>query len=129
MEMKETILIIEDNQVEQKFIQKTLTKKGYNALVVGAGKQGLEIAETQKVDLIILDVRLPDIHGSTVLEKLKQNIKTKHIPVLTLTVEENPSTVIKHFELGIMNYIIKPIKAKQLISQVENILNNGISRI
>ena len=124
MEMKETILIIEDNQTEQRFIQKTLTKKGYKTLVTGTGKQGLEMAKIQKVDLIILDINLPDIQGDAVLEELKQNTKTRLIPVLTLTVVKTPSAVINHFELGAMNYLIKPINGKQLISQVGSILSN-----
>lgn len=118
-QIKKSILVIEDNDVDQKFIKKTLKKQGFRVVVAPTGERGLEIAEKDEIDLIVLDINLPDISGDDVYKRLKLKSKTKDIPVLILTVIDSPQRIIEYFQLGAMNYLIKPVTGKDLLVHID----------
>ena len=113
------ILTIEDDPGQRMMIQKTLEKKGYTVLLADSGEKGLEAAFLQKPDLILLDVIMPGMHGEEVCKKLKNDTRTKNIPVLFLTSVNEPRDVIEHYDLGAEVHLTKPINPKELIAQIE----------
>ena len=80
-----TILVIDDSRFMQRAVDKVLREAGYRTLLVSDGEQGLKTAIEQKPDLILLDVMLPSLPGTSVLRSLKHNIVTERIPVIVLT--------------------------------------------
>jgi len=101
------ILIIEDESALQKTVGDMLIKSGYEVVSALDGETGLQMAQTEKLDLIILDLILPKMSGFEVLEKLKDNSKTKEVPVLILTNLESMEDVKKTLQGGAISYLIK----------------------
>jgi CheY-like chemotaxis protein len=80
-----TILVIDDSRFMQLAIDKALREAGYRTIIVGDGEQGLKIAIEESPDLILLDIMLPSMPGTSVLQSLKKNLPTSGIPVIVLT--------------------------------------------
>jgi len=101
------ILIIEDERVLQKTLGDTLRKENYEVFSALDGEMGLKLLESQNFDLIILDLLLPQISGFEVLKRIKENEKTKNIPVIILTNFGSAENVDKALELGVTTYLVK----------------------
>ncbi len=112
------ILIIEDNEVDQKLVSSTVSRGGYTPLSAYEGNAGFILAKENKPDLIILDYNLPDITGPVVCKMLKNESLTKDIPVLFLTSMDTPGSIINCYEEGGENYLSKPINGKFLLEQI-----------
>jgi len=119
-----TILIIEDNKCDQELVSRLIAKSGGKAITANNGKTGMSIACETKPDLIILDYFIADERGEEICRKLKDNAETKNIPVLFLTVNESSSDMINCLDAGAHGYMIKPVNAKSVISQIRYTLQN-----
>ncbi len=102
-----TILFIEDESILQKTFEKIFKKEGYKMISALNGEIGLRLAQLKKPDLILLDLILPKINGFEVLRKLKENKKTKDIPVIVLTNLEEMADIDRAIELGARTYLVK----------------------
>ena len=118
---RQTILIVDDNPVDLALIKKTVEKLGHRAVTAVNGSEGYEIARNQKLDLILSDCRMPEMDGVAMCRLLKDDETTKAIPIVFLTGVDSPKTVIDCFDLGINNYLCKPIRPKLLKAQIETI--------
>ena len=103
----EKILIIEDETSLQKAMVDMLKISGYNAIGALDGERGLELARSEKPDLILLDIILPKMNGFDVLKTLKADEGTKSIPVIVLTNLEGSMDVEQALTLGAMTYMVK----------------------
>ncbi|MDI6883299.1 MAG: response regulator [Patescibacteria group bacterium] len=102
-----TILFIEDESALQKTLGDFLKKEGYKVISALDGETGLKLAQTQKPDLILLDLILPKLDGFEVLLKLSKNPETADIPVIILTNLERMDDIEKALELGAKTYLVK----------------------
>ncbi len=117
------ILFIEDESALQKTFGEILTIEGYEMVSALDGETGLKLAQTEKPDLIILDLVLPKLHGFEVLQKVKANKEIKDIPVIVLTNLETMADVEKAIELGAMTYLVKAnYSLEEVISKVKKAL-------
>lgn len=117
------ILVIEDEATLQKALTEYLTEEKFE--VVGAldGEEGVEKAETEMPDLILLDIILPKMDGFKVLEEIKSNEKTKKIPVILLTNLESAEDIQKAFEKGATTYLVKSdYKLEDVVSKIKETL-------
>ena len=105
--MAKTILFIEDESALQKTFGDILRQEGYEMISALDGEVGLRLAKEKKPDLILLDLILPRVHGFGVLKKLKEDPKTKAIPIIILTNLEGIADVDKALELGATTYLVK----------------------
>jgi len=101
------ILFIEDESALQKTLSDYLKKEGYEVISALDGESGLRLAQTQKPDLILLDLILPKMDGFEVLRKLMENPETKEIPVIILTNLERMEDIGRALELGAKTYLVK----------------------
>mgnify|MGYP000274069851 CR=1 FL=1 len=101
------ILFIEDESALQKTLSDYLKKEGYEVISALDGESGLRLAQTQKPDLILLDLILPKMDGFEVLRKLMENPETKEIPVIILTNLERMEDISRALELGAKTYLVK----------------------
>ena len=101
------ILFIEDESALQKTFGDILKQEGYKMLSALDGEVGLKMAQTEKPDLILLDLVLPKMHGFEVLRALKVDEATKSIPIIVLTNLEAMGDVEKALELGATTYLVK----------------------
>jgi DNA-binding response OmpR family regulator len=118
------ILIIEDDLILQKTLAEYLTSEGFDVEKASDGESGLEMSLSKKPDLILLDIILPKKDGHEVLKAVKENEKTKHIPVVLLTNLDGISDVEKALELGATTYLVKAdYKLEEITEKVKDILN------
>ncbi len=101
------ILFVEDESALQKTLGDILKQRGYETISALDGETGLRLAESEKPDLILLDLILPRLHGLEVLKKLKSDPKTKDIPVIILTNLEGMKEIDQAIELGANTYLVK----------------------
>jgi DNA-binding response OmpR family regulator len=105
--MRKKILFIEDESALQKTFGDFLEREGFELISALDGEAGLKLAEKETPDLILLDLILPKMEGIEVLKKLKENSKTKDIPVIILTNLDDFEKLEKSLELGVKAYLVK----------------------
>lgn len=125
MSEAKTILVVEDSDVDRKWIEATLEKAKFRVISAVNGAIGLETAKTEKPDLIILDCDMPVMGGVEMCGKLREQNETEDIPVIFLTSVDTPANIVDCFEVDAENYLSKPISPKLLISQIEEVLNES----
>ena len=105
--MPKKILFVEDEPALQKTFGDILKQEGYEMLSALDGQKGLELAKSEKPDLILLDLVLPKMHGFEVLKSLKEDEATQDIPIIVLTNLEAMGDVEKALEMGATTYLVK----------------------
>lgn len=114
------ILIVDDTPQNLHLLVDMLTKYEYKARPVPNGKLALAAAEISPPDLILLDIMMPDLNGYEVCKQLKTNPKTKHIPVIFISANNEPVDKIKAFAIGGADYISKPFQIHEVLMRVKN---------
>jgi CheY-like chemotaxis protein/signal transduction histidine kinase len=125
------LLIIEDDPDFAATLMKIARKRGYKCLAAGDGRNGLLTAAEQPVSAVLLDLRLPDIDGMRVLDQLKQDLKTRHIPVHIVTGVEPQDTVVP-LKKGAIGYLTKPVGQTELdgaFSRIEAVLRSDVKKV
>ena len=120
--MAGTILYIEDNPDNKTLVQRALEAKGYTLLWATTGLNGLEQAGTQKPDLILLDINLPDIDGYEVARRLKADPNLRTIPIIAITANALKGDADKALAAGCDVYMSKPINLRELWARVMGFL-------
>ncbi|MBU0675602.1 MAG: response regulator [Proteobacteria bacterium] len=123
------ILVIEDDLNFARTLYEFSHRRGFQCLHAGDGETGLLFAEKYQPDAIILDIKLPGIQGYAVLDALKGNSRTRHIPVHVMSVDERS---MKAFESGVVGYLEKPVSLEELDSaftKIEEILSGKARKL
>lgn len=121
--MKVKVLVVDDEKDIVDLIKYNLEKE--NEFIVSTannGKQALELASSDKPDLILLDIMMPELNGFDVCKKLKSDNATSKIPVIFLTAKENEIDEIVGLELGADDYIQKPISPRKVIARIKSVI-------
>jgi two-component system phosphate regulon response regulator PhoB len=121
---KTTILIVDDEEDIIELVRLNLIREGYKTLTCTTGEKALQIAESKRPDLVILDLMLPGIDGMEVCRQLKANPSTRQIPVLMLTAKGEEADVVAGLELGASDYVTKPFSGKILAARVRRLLRD-----
>ena len=124
--MAHCVLIIEDEPDIRKTIDYNLSKEAFKVVQAEAIAQGEKALAANKIDVIILDLMLPDGSGLTLCRDIKSDAKTKHIPIIILTAKTEEVDRVVGFELGADDYVTKPFSVRELILRVKAILKRGI---
>jgi len=114
----QTILIIDDEPANLAVVADYLAQSGFQIKVTQTGEAGLELARRTPPDLILLDVRLPDVDGFEVCRRLKADERTRQIPVIFMTVLTRVEDKLKGFEVGGVDYISKPFQKEEVLARV-----------
>ncbi|MBE6049748.1 MAG: response regulator transcription factor [Clostridium sp.] len=120
------ILIVEDEEKLARFIELELKHEGYEVIKAFDGRTGLEIAEKGEVDLVLLDVMLPEINGLEVLRRLR---KTSDIPIIMLTARDAVMDKVAGLDGGADDYITKPFAIEELLARIRTALKKKIVTI
>jgi len=119
---KYNILIVEDNQENIDLLYYFLSPQGYELTAVMDGQEAIKAVESEKPDLILLDIMLPKLDGFAVCERLKKNSDTKSIPIIMLTALKELKDKIKSLEVGADDFISKPFENVELLARVKSLL-------
>jgi CheY-like chemotaxis protein len=114
---KKKILIVDDTVANIDILIELL--KDYNIIDTTSGKDALLIAQNEKIDLVLLDIVMPEMNGYEVCRKLKQNQKIKDIPIIFITAKTDEDSIEEAYESGGIDYITKPFKPKELLTKVK----------
>jgi CheY-like chemotaxis protein len=119
--MTHNVLYIEDNPDNMRLVQRALEGRGYNLLKAMKGMDGVEMAESEPVDLILLDINLPDIDGYEVARRLRSSAKSevRRIPIIAVTANALKGDAEKALNAGCDVYMSKPINIRELWARVE----------
>ena len=120
------ILIVEDEEKIARFIELELIHEGYEIIKTNNGRTGLEIAEKEEVDLIILDIMLPELNGLEVLRRLR---KTSDIPVIMLTARDAVMDKVSGLDAGADDYVTKPFAIEELLARIRTALKKRVVTI
>ena len=104
---QKSVLVIDDTPMQLKVLSKILSPN-YNAITAQSGEDGLKLANENNIDLILLDLNMPDLSGFEVLSKMKESEKTKNIPVIFITGSESSDDELEALSLGAVDFIRKP---------------------
>jgi DNA-binding response OmpR family regulator/nitrogen-specific signal transduction histidine kinase len=118
----EIILIVEDHEDLKNYLDEFLSKS-YTVITARNGKEGLEIALNERIDLILSDLMMPDMDGMEFCKHIKNDERTSHIPFIMLTARESTDSQLAGLESGSDDYIIKPFHDSILITKIKNTLN------
>lgn len=127
--MKSQIFIIEDESDIAELIKYSLSMRGLNSRIFTSGEEGLKALQDNEVSLIILDLMLPGMSGLTICKDLKENPKTKNIPIIMVTAKGEEADITTGFEMGADDYITKPFSPKILQARVAAVLRRSKSEI
>jgi len=121
--MREKILIIEDDEKISDLVRLYLEKDGFRVAVANDGKQGLEKIARENLDLIILDLMLPEVDGLTIAKSVRAKNNT---PIIMLTAKDEETDKIVGLEIGADDYVSKPFSPKELVARVKAILRRCV---
>jgi two-component system, cell cycle response regulator DivK len=119
--MTNNVLYVEDNPDNMMLVQRALEARGYHLLKATKGMDGVETAEREQVDLILLDINLPDIDGYEVARRLRSSGKRElaRVPIIAITANALKGDAQKALDAGCDVYMSKPINIRELWARVE----------
>jgi CheY-like chemotaxis protein len=116
------ILYVEDNEDNIYMLTRRLTRKGYEVITAGDGREGIARAKSDGPALILMDLSLPVMDGWTATRALKADATTRHIPVIALSAHAMDEHRDKAMEAGCDDYDTKPVEIGRLISKIEALI-------
>jgi diguanylate cyclase (GGDEF)-like protein len=122
---KGRILIVEDDFDISNMLRIYFDSQGYETIVAPRGEEGLEMCRRKLPNLVILDIMLPDINGYEVCRRLRENLRTSHIPIIFLTQKDERSDQITGLELGADDYVTKPFDLQLLLLRVQRAIQRA----
>jgi len=116
------ILLVEDNEMNRDMLARRLAKKGYEVIIAVNGEDGVELAQSQAPDLILMDMSLPVMDGWEAARQLKASADTQAIPVIALTAHAMAEDRQKALDAGCDDYDTKPIEIARLLGKIQAFL-------
>jgi CheY-like chemotaxis protein len=121
------ILLVEDNEMNSDMLSRRLQRKGHEVLVAMDGAQGVELAQSENPDLILMDMSLPVLDGWEATQQLKASPETSGIPIIALTAHAMAGDREKCLEVGCDDYETKPVDFSRLLGKIQVLLENKVS--
>lgn len=118
------ILLVEDNEMNRDMLSRRLVRRGYEIVMALDGEQGVAMAQTEKPDLILMDMSLPVVDGWEATRRVKADDTTKTIPVIALTAHAMSDDREKAMQAGCDEYDTKPIDLERLLGKIQTLLPN-----
>lgn len=113
-----TILIVDDTEQNVRLLAHVVKKEGYDAIAAFSGEDALEMVDTRKPDIILLDVMMPEMDGFEVCRRLKESEEVADVPVIFLSALQETDSKVKGFEVGGVDYITKPFQREEVLARI-----------
>ncbi len=118
------ILYIEDDSEMIDLVRMIVTRNGYELIGAYGGRQGLDAILTEKPDLVLLDLMMPDVDGWDVYQQIKASEETRHIPVIIITAKAQPIDKVLGITIAkVDDYICKPFRPQELLESIEKVIS------
>lgn len=125
MNRKHTVLVVDDVEMNQQLAQKILESWGLTVLLAGNGKEALEKFSGGQVDLILMDIQMPEMDGIEATRKIRE---TSAVPVIALTANTSPEDTKNYFKAGMNDCIAKPVEEKHLLAVLSTYISFGANK-
>jgi two-component system cell cycle response regulator DivK len=116
------ILIVEDNEEHRDLLARHLQCRGFAIVTAADGKKGVANAQSEKPDLVLMDLNLPELDGWEATRLVKAAEQTRDLPVIAMIADAMPGDRERAFEVGCVQYHIKPVDVAMLLVQIETLL-------
>jgi two-component system cell cycle response regulator DivK len=116
------ILLVEDNEMNRDMLSRRLTRRGFQVIFAMDGQQGVDLARSERPDIILMDMSLPVIDGWEATRRVKADDATHGVPVIGLTAHAMSGDREKALEAGCDDYDTKPVELERLIGKIERLL-------
>src|SRR5512135_888332 len=123
--MAEKILIVDDDLDTLRLVGLMLQHQGYRISAASSGIQAISMSQTEKPDLILLDIMMPEMDGYEVTRKLRSDTNTSSIPIIMFTAKTQVDDKVAGFEAGADDYLTKPTQPRELFGHVKAVLARG----
>ena len=116
------LLLVEDNEMNRDMLTQRLERKGYQIMIAVDGIEGVRMAKSERPDLILMDMSLPNIDGWEATRLIKASVETRDIPVIALTSHAMPGDRERSLEVGCDEYDTKPIDFYRLLTKIDRLM-------
>jgi two-component system cell cycle response regulator len=116
------VLIVDDIPTNVRLLEARLTAEYFEVRTASSGPEALAICDVEEIDIVLLDVMMPEMDGFEVCQRLKTNQQTAHIPVLMITALDQPSDRVRGLEVGADDFLTKPVDDIQLMARVKSLV-------
>lgn len=120
--MTARVLIVDDIPTNVKLLEARLSAEYFDVVTAASGPQAIEVCRTQDIDIILLDVMMPEMDGFECCEVLKADARTSHIPVVMVTALDQPSDRVRGLQAGADDFLTKPVDDVQLLARVKSLV-------
>jgi two-component system, cell cycle response regulator DivK len=118
------ILIVEDNEENRDALSRRLQRRGFEIVIAADGKIGVAMAQSEKPDLILMDMNMPELDGWEATRQIRAAAETQNLPVIALTAHAMAGDRDRALEAGCADYHTKPVDFPKLLAQIEALLTN-----
>jgi two-component system cell cycle response regulator DivK len=119
------LLLVEDNEMNRDMLSRRLERRGYQVVIAVDGQQGLDMARSEKPELLLLDMSLPIVDGWEVARQLKADAATRAVPIIALTAHAMSGDRERALEAGCDDYDTKPVELPRLLEKIETLLKKS----
>jgi DNA-binding response OmpR family regulator len=128
------VLVVDDDKHAVEILYRLLQKEGFEVRRAQSGREALAVVAAEEVDVILLDVMMPDMDGFQVCEALRAVDRTRNIPVILLTAKDDMETRVLGMKLGVSEFLTKPINKRELFARIraqlhQRTLEQGITSL
>jgi two-component system, cell cycle response regulator DivK len=117
------VLLVEDNEMNRDMLSRRLTRRGFEVIFAVDGQQGVDLARSERPDIILMDMSLPVLDGWEATRRVKADNATRTVPVIGLTAHAMSGDREKAIEAGCDDYDTKPVELDRLIGKIERLLS------
>ncbi len=116
------ILLVEDNEMNRDMLSRRLTRRGYTVVIAEDGQQGVDMATSERPDLILMDMSLPVMDGWEATRRIKESGATNSIPVIALTAHAMSEDRDQALAAGCEDFDVKPVELDRLLEKINRLL-------
>ena len=119
------VLLVEDNEMNRDMLSRRLIRRGFEVIFAMDGQQGVNLAKSERPDIILMDMSLPVIDGWEATRQVKADDATRNVPVIGLTAHAMSGDREKALEAGCDDYDTKPVELERLIGKIEKLIGTA----
>ena len=120
--MAKRVLVVEDHAENRRIVRLLLNHAGIEMIEAVTGEEGIAVAETERPDVILMDIQLPGLDGYEATRRIKANPELRHIPIIVVTSYALSGDDVKAFEAGCDAYVTKPFVPRELLAKIRGYL-------
>lgn len=124
-----TLLVVDDVEENRDMLSRRLQRRGFNVLTADGGKSALDRIAAEPIDLVLLDIMMPDVDGIEVLRQVRENYDQAALPVIMQTAKSDATDVVEALDLGANDYVTKPINFPVVLARVQSHLRSKVAAV